>query len=109
MHSRKAPICTEHRPNAIASGNRVVPGCGEYGCRSPACWPAYCLDHGAGLRGSFIHFRFCAKPCAIVDRLGDRALLALFQVLARFPEGLGQIRFMRDRLLGRQARLIEYK
>ena len=42
-------------------------------------------------------------------RLGDRALLALFQGLARFPEGLGQIRFMRDRLLGRQVRLIEYK
>ena len=40
---------------------------------------------------------------------GQRALLALFQVLARFPEGLGQIKFMRDRLLGRQARLIEYK
>ncbi len=41
--------------------------------------------------------------------LGDRTLLALFQVLARFPEGFGQIKFMRDRLLGRQARLIEYK
>jgi hypothetical protein len=41
--------------------------------------------------------------------LGDRALLALFQVLARFPEGWGQIKFIRDRLLGRQARLIEYK
>jgi GT2 family glycosyltransferase len=41
--------------------------------------------------------------------LDDRALLAVFQVLARFPEGLGQIKFMRDRLLGRQARLIEYK
>ena len=40
---------------------------------------------------------------------GDRALLALFQVLARFPEGWGQIRFMRDRLLGRQAHLVEYK
>jgi len=41
--------------------------------------------------------------------LGDRATLAVFQVLARFPEGLGQIKFMRDRLLGRQAYLIEYK
>ena len=41
--------------------------------------------------------------------LGERATLALFQVLARFPEGLGQIRFLRDRLLGRTARLIEYK
>ena len=41
--------------------------------------------------------------------LNGRALLALFQVLARFPEGYGQIKFMRDRLLGRQTRLIEYK
>lgn len=40
---------------------------------------------------------------------GDRALLALFQLLARFPEGWGQIKFLRDRLLGRQARIIEYK
>jgi hypothetical protein len=41
--------------------------------------------------------------------MSDRALLALFQLLARFAEALGQIRFMRDRLLGRQTRLIEYK
>ena len=39
----------------------------------------------------------------------DRALLALFQVLSRFPEFFGQIRFLRDRLLGRSAHLIEYK
>ena len=41
--------------------------------------------------------------------LADRATLAFFQVLARFPEAMGQIRFLRDRLLGRRARLIEYK
>ena len=41
--------------------------------------------------------------------LGDRALLALFYELAHFPEGLGQIKFMRDRLLGRHARVVEYK
>jgi glycosyltransferase involved in cell wall biosynthesis len=41
--------------------------------------------------------------------LSDRALLAFFQVLARFPEGLGQMMFMRDRLYGRQVHLIEYK
>ena len=39
----------------------------------------------------------------------QRALLAFFQLLARFPEGCGQIKFMRDRLLGRRARLVEYK
>jgi len=41
--------------------------------------------------------------------LRERAQLALFQVLARFPEGLGQVAFARDRWLVRQTRLIEYK
>jgi len=41
--------------------------------------------------------------------IADRVTLALFQVLARLPEAWGQIRFLRDRLVGRQARLIEYK
>ena len=41
--------------------------------------------------------------------LRQRALLALFQLLGRFPEGWGQIKFMRDLLLGRRAHLIEYK
>jgi GT2 family glycosyltransferase len=39
----------------------------------------------------------------------QRALLAFFQVLSRFPEGWGEIKFTRDRLLGRQQGLIEYK
>jgi hypothetical protein len=38
-----------------------------------------------------------------------RSTIALFQVLARFPEALGQCRFLRDRLFGRRGRLIEYK
>jgi hypothetical protein len=41
--------------------------------------------------------------------LGDRAPLAIFHVLILFPQSWGQIKFMRDRMLGRQARLIEYK
>jgi Glycosyl transferase family group 2 len=39
----------------------------------------------------------------------QRLLLALFQVLARFPAACGQIKFLHDRLLRRQVRLIEYK
>jgi GT2 family glycosyltransferase len=39
----------------------------------------------------------------------DRATIALYQVLSRFPEALGEIKFMRDRLLRRRSRLIEYK
>ena len=41
--------------------------------------------------------------------LRQRFLLALFQLLSRFPEGWGEITFLRDRMLGRQRRLIEYK
>lgn len=39
----------------------------------------------------------------------ERALRALFQVLGRFPEAVGQLRFLRNRLLQRRAALIEYK
>lgn len=38
-----------------------------------------------------------------------RITLSLFQVLARFPEALGQLKFLRDRLFGLRAHLIEYK
>lgn len=39
----------------------------------------------------------------------DRARLAGFQLLARFPEGLGQLGFLRDRLLGLRPKIIEHK
>jgi hypothetical protein len=41
--------------------------------------------------------------------LRQRALLALFQVVARFPEGIGQMKFLRDRLFRLQKAIIEYK
>jgi GT2 family glycosyltransferase len=40
---------------------------------------------------------------------GQRATLAVFQTLARFPEAMGELTFLGNRLLRRQARLIEYK
>jgi glycosyltransferase involved in cell wall biosynthesis len=39
----------------------------------------------------------------------DRLRFACLEQLTRFPEALGQLRFARDWLLGRQGRLIEYK
>ena len=36
----------------------------------------------------------------------QRLWLGMFQVLARFPEGLGQAMFLRDRLFGREAAII---
>lgn len=41
--------------------------------------------------------------------LSKRATLAFYQVMARFPEAVGQIKFLCDRLLGRGAHIIEYK
>jgi GT2 family glycosyltransferase len=38
-----------------------------------------------------------------------RLQFAFFEQLSRFPEALGQLRFARDWLLGRQGQLIEYK
>jgi glycosyltransferase involved in cell wall biosynthesis len=39
----------------------------------------------------------------------SRAQFSFFEVLSRFPEAFGQVKFSCDRLLGRQGRLIEYK
>ena len=39
----------------------------------------------------------------------ERVRLASFQLLARFPEGLGQLAFLRDRLLKQRPKLIEHK
>ena len=39
----------------------------------------------------------------------DRTKLAFFQLLARFPEGLGLVIFLRDRLLQLRPQLIEHK
>ncbi len=41
--------------------------------------------------------------------LRERILRAGFQVIGRFPEAWGQMRFAHDRLLGRRTGLIEYK
>jgi len=53
--------------------------------------------------------QFLRQTVRNLGPFGHRATLALFQVLARFPEGWGQVKFVRDRVLGRQTRLIEYK
>ena len=41
--------------------------------------------------------------------LGERMLESLFQILARFAEAWGVIRFRYDHLVGRQSHVIEYK
>jgi hypothetical protein len=39
----------------------------------------------------------------------DRLMIAFFQMLSRFPESWGQIKYIFDRSLHRRARIIEYK
>jgi GT2 family glycosyltransferase len=41
--------------------------------------------------------------------MGHRILVGFFQLLTRFPEAWGQLLYLRDRLVARQAELIEYK
>jgi len=43
------------------------------------------------------------------ESLGTRSQLTFFELLTRFPESSGVFTFMRDLLLGRHGRLIEYK
>jgi GT2 family glycosyltransferase len=77
--------------------------------------PLFCLSAGLcfepwGWAAILIYpFQMVRQTLRQSGPLGDRASLALFQILARFPEAWGQISFLRDRLLGREPRLIEYK
>ena len=77
--------------------------------------PLLCLS-GVVLCGPWALFLFLIYPFQIFRQatrnkgsLGDRMQLALFQMLARFPEVWGQLKFLRDHLLARQAHIIEYK
>jgi glycosyltransferase involved in cell wall biosynthesis len=77
--------------------------------------PFVCLTAGAafspwGWAAWLIYpFQILRQTARNPGRLRQRALLALFQVLARFPEVWGQVKFKCDNLLGRHAALIEYK
>jgi GT2 family glycosyltransferase len=77
--------------------------------------PITCLVAGASFSPwgwlAFLIYplQFLRQTARVRGPLSTRLQLALFQTLARFPECLGQFKFIRDRLLGRQARLIEYK
>jgi cellulose synthase/poly-beta-1,6-N-acetylglucosamine synthase-like glycosyltransferase len=80
-----------------------------------ACLPLTFLT-GSLLFGRWAWAAFLIYPLQIFRQairnrgsLHERTLLALFQMLARFPEVLGQLKFLRDRMLMRQAHIIEYK
>jgi GT2 family glycosyltransferase len=58
---------------------------------------------------SIYPFQAARLSFAIEGAMRDRVLVGVLRTLGRFPELLGQLQFMRDRLLRRQARLLEYK
>jgi glycosyltransferase involved in cell wall biosynthesis len=68
------------------------------------------------LTGSWAWLLFLIYPAQLVKQIlrsggtmRNRVLVSFFQVLARFPEVCGQLLYLRDRLVARQAHLIEYK
>jgi GT2 family glycosyltransferase len=73
----------------LAAGIILMP----WGFASFAVYPAQVIRQAARENGSF----------------RERITKGVFQVLSRFPEALGQLEFLRDRVLGRNTALIEYK
>jgi GT2 family glycosyltransferase len=51
----------------------------------------------------------CRRLSRVSGGMYDRLLIVVFELLGRFPEMVGQADFMRDRLLGRAGKIIEYK
>lgn len=79
------------------------------------CLPLGCLALGL-LLGPWGWALFLIYPLQIARQtfrnsgsLRRRVTLALFQVLARFPEAVGQLKYFLNRLLYQQGRLIEYR
>ena len=79
------------------------------------CLPLTCLLAGLmfGPRGLLLLLIYPLHMAQKVVRgrgpLIHRILLAAFNILGHFPESWGQIKFLRDCLFRRHARLIEYK
>jgi len=114
---------------AVRAGYGVAQGAHLHGATPEKLWvwesrrawvwamlmPVACLIAGAAF-GPWGAASWLIYPLQILRQMvrnpgrpRQRALLALFQVLARFPEVWGQVKFMRDNLLGRHAVLIEHK
>jgi glycosyltransferase involved in cell wall biosynthesis len=74
------------------------------------------LANAAILFGWWSCFLLLVYPLQVVRRMitmpgtwSVRAQFAFFEQLSRFPEVIGLLRFVRDRLRGRHGQLIEYK
>ena len=105
-------LLSPHFPDAIIIPTRSnFSVCAEAGLSGLEIWlPLACLVAGF-VFGSWGWSAWLIFPLQMMRRTvrNPGPLSDLFQALARFPEGLGQVRFMRDRLIGPHAYLIEYK
>ena len=106
MRTLKARICTGERQSAIELG---IPSRLDLGVWLPLiCLLTTFLFRPWGWALWLIYpLQFLRQIVRNQGAMTDRATLALFQLLARFPEGLGQIRFLRDPIAGHQAGLID--
>jgi glycosyltransferase involved in cell wall biosynthesis len=74
------------------------------------CVTAGLLLGGIGLLAWLIYpFQVFRQAMRARGSVRDRLVIAFFQVLSRFPESWGQIKYHFDRAFKRQARIIEYK
>lgn len=74
------------------------------------CAAASALFGPVGLISWLIYpFQIFRQALRTKGSIRDRLVIAFFQLLSRFPESWGQIKYLFDRTLSRQAHIIEYK
>ena len=109
MRLRKARTFTVVGRSDTGSGNRAAPFCG-----APVFQLRFVIALSIfgwwGVAVSIIYpLQMLRRTFRLPGSWCSRVQFSFFELLSRFPEALGQFKFARDRLLGRQGRLIEYK
>ena len=72
-------------------------------------WPTWGLSLALLLGYPFLAYRICRWRRSMGDTPSDARLYALFCVLGKCPQMLGQVKFLASKLFSRRATLIEYK
>jgi glycosyltransferase involved in cell wall biosynthesis len=114
---------------AVRSGYAFAEGAHLHGARPERHWvwesrrarvwgillPTLCLSAGlifhpwGWLSWGVYPLQLLRQAVRETGEFRERVIKSFFQILGRFPEGWGQIQFTCDRLLSREASLIEYK
>lgn len=126
--TRRSREASGNGGRAVRSGYAFAQGADLHGgslerhyvweCRRSWLWavviPILCLAVGIAL-SPWGWLAFLVFPAQIVRQAlrtpgsPRRLTISAFQMVARFAETWGQVRYWRNRLLGREGRLIEYK